>query len=124
MVGFFALLAIGVACMGLYGLASFITVQRTKEIAIRKVFGASDRGVVADFLRSFNKPVLIAVLIGVAPANYLANEWLTGFAFHIAFPVWILPVVLLLLLAMATTTVVFHTVRVAATNPAEMLRCD
>ena len=120
----FSTLAIVIACMGLFALASFSAQQRTKEIGIRKVMGASS-GTIAFLLSAdFLKLVLIANLISLPVSWFAVNQWLNSFAFRTGFH-WMLPVVsLILTLGIALLTVVFQSVKAAVMNPVKSLRYE
>lgn len=118
----FSLLAILVACLGLYGLAAYIAEQKTKEIAIRKVHGARVWDVIKLLLVQFSMPVLIANIIAWPVAWYAMSDYLNGFVFRIELGIFyfIGTGLLTLLIAWATTT--YHAYKVARTNPAIILR--
>ena len=120
----FAALAIFVACLGLFGLASFTAERRTKEIGIRKVFGASVRDVVKLLIWQFSKLVLIANLIAWPVAYYYLRNWLDGFAYRIDLGVWVFVGSGLAALAIACLTVGTVAARAAAAKPVASLRCE
>ena len=116
--------AILIACMGLFGLAAFTAGRRTKEIGIRKVFGARIRDVVWLLLWQFSVPVLIANLIAWPVAWYYLHGWLQGFAYRITLsPLYFLGAGLVALL-IAWATVFSHARRVAGANPIHALRYE
>ncbi len=118
----FALLAILVASMGLFGLSSYMAIQRTKEVGIRKVLGASVGNIVVLFFKDFLWLIGIAVVIGI-PAVYLGmSDWLDGYTYRIKFPWWVLVVAVLGVAALAFITVSFQTWKVALLNPAQTVR--
>jgi putative ABC transport system permease protein len=120
--GIFTTLAIIIACLGLFGLSIFAVTQRTKEVGIRKVLGASVTAILAIFSKDSVKLVLISYAIAV-PLIYLAvSSWLSGFAFHISpgWTIFLLPP--LLLLAISTGTIVVVCLRAALSNPTRALR--
>jgi putative ABC transport system permease protein len=122
--GTFALLAILVACLGLVGLASFAAEQRTKEIGIRKVLGASVPGVVSLLSREFLKLVLLANLVAWPIAYFTMKKWLEDFAYRIdigALPFFIGAAIALLI---TLITVSFQTIKAAVANPVEALRYE
>ncbi len=121
---FFAAIAIAIACLGLFGLASFIIRQRTKEIGIRKVLGASVPGLVALLSREFLKLVGTAVLIGTAGAYFLMNRWLQDFAYRIEIGPGILLLAGGMTLLIALLTISWQSVRTALMNPVESLRSE
>jgi len=120
----FSILAIVVACLGLYGLAAFTAEQRTKEIAIRKVHGAEVWDVMKLLLMQFSKPVLISNLIAWPVAWYLMTDYLNGFIFRIDLsPTYFIATGLLaLIIAWATTG--YNALKVARTSPAVVLSND
>lgn len=120
----FAILAIIVACLGLFGLASFIAEQRTKEIGIRKVLGLSMEGIVKLLSKDFVILVLIAFVIASPLAWYFMNRWLQDFAFRVDISWWIFLLAGVLALAIALLTVSFQAIKAALTNPIKSLRTE
>lgn len=118
----FSVLAILIACLGLLGLAAFITEQRTKEIGIRKVLGASVSEVIALLSAEFAKWVLIANVIAWPLAYYAMNNWLKNFAYRIDISFWIFFASGAMALVVALLTVSTQAVRAATANPVESLR--
>jgi putative ABC transport system permease protein len=115
-------IAILLACLGLFGLAAFTAGRRTKEIGIRKVFGARSRDVIILLLWQFSIPVLLANLIAWPLAWYYLRDWLQGFAYRIDLnPLYFVGVGLAALL-IAWVTVFTHAWRVARANPIHALR--
>lgn len=120
----FALLAIVIASLGLLGLTAFVTEQRTKEIGVRKVLGATAAGVVLLFSRDFLRLVLFAFVVA-APLAYLAmSRWLDGFAYRVTIAWWVLPAAGSAVLLVAGLTVCYQAARAARTNPVEALRYE
>ena len=120
----FSLLAIGIACLGLYGLASFTTERRTREIGIRKVMGASVKDIVALLIWQFSKPVIIANLIAWPVSIYAMLIWLESFSYRID-TLWLGPICLVVggsLLLIAWATVGGNAAKVARANPIKALR--
>lgn len=118
----FSALAIFIACLGLFGLASFTTEQRTKEIGIRKVLGASVSGIVALLSRDFLKLVLLANGIAWPLAWWGMRQWLQDFAYRTDISWWIFGLAAFLALLIALLTVSFHAFRAAVSNPVKALR--
>jgi len=120
--GVFAALAILVACLGLLGLASYVTRLRTKEISIRKVLGASLSNLWLLLTMDFLKWVTLAVLIALPLNWYILNNWLDNFASRIglSWSLFLIPALVLIIIAVATVS--FHTLRTAALNPASTLK--
>lgn len=122
--GFFTLLAILVACLGLFGLASFMTVQRTKEIGVRKVLGASVGQILQLLYREFAVLVLISFVLAAPIAWYAAERWLQTYAFRaeLTWLLFVLPFVLVLLVALLTVS--FQSLKAALANPVKSLRSE
>ena len=120
----FLFLAIAVASVGLFGMAAHAAQERTKEIGIRKVFGASPGGLTAMLLRDFAKPVAIAFLLSVPIAYWLANHWLQEFAYRAEIGVGLFLLSGALSFAIAGLTVGHQAMRAALTNPIETLRTE
>lgn len=120
----FSILAIFIACLGLLGLAAFITEQRTKEIGIRKVLGASVSEVVALLSAQFAKWVLIANVVAWPLAYYIMNDWLRNFAYKTEISIWIFAAAGVLALVIALLTVSSHAIKAAMANPVESLRYE
>jgi putative ABC transport system permease protein len=121
---YFSMLAIIIACLGLFGLASFVTEQRTREIGIRKVLGASVSDVVLLLTGQFVRWVLIGNLFAWPIAYLVMKKWLQRFAFQAGFSVWTLLIASLLMLVFALVTVSYQTIRSAMTNPARSLKFE
>jgi putative ABC transport system permease protein len=120
----FAALAIIISCLGLLGLASYSTVQRTKEIGIRKVLGASVSGIVNLLSTDFLKLVVIAFAIAVPLAWYFMHRWLEDFAYHTDINVWVFVLAGICALTIAFVTVSFQAIKAAVTNPVKSLRTE
>ena len=118
----FSLLAIVIACLGLFGLTTYMVEQRVKEIGIRKVLGASVSGIVAMLSKDFVKLVLIALLIASPIAWWGMNKWLEDFAYRIDIQWWMFAVAGLAAVAIALLTVSWQAIRAAVANPVESLR--
>ena len=120
--GAFALLAIFISCLGLLGLATFSAEQRTKEIGIRKVLGASIGNLIGLLSRDFLKLVVIALLVATPLAWYGMREWLSNFAYRIDLEWWMFVIAGMSALGIAFLTVSFQSVKAALANPVESLR--
>jgi putative ABC transport system permease protein len=120
----FAVLAIIISCLGLLGLASYSTVQRTKEIGIRKVLGASVSGIVNLLSRDFLILVIISFAIAAPLAWYFMYKWLQDFAYHTNISVWVFGLAGISALAIALFTVSFQAIRAAVMNPVKSLRTE
>ena len=120
----FAGLAIFVACLGLFGLASFTATKRFKEIGVRKVLGSSVKGIVVLLSKDLLKPVLISVCIAL-PIGYLAmNKWLQNFAYKTTLSWWIFVLAAFITIIIALITVSFKAIKAAMANPVESLRAE
>jgi hypothetical protein len=121
---YFAGIAIIISCLGLFGLALFTAEQRTKEIGIRKVLGASVTGIVAMLSKDFLKLVLIANILAWPLGWYLMHHWLQDYAFRADIGWWIFALAGVVTLFIALLTVSFQAVRAALTNPVQSLRSE
>jgi len=122
--GVFVVIAIFISCLGLFGLAAFTAGRRTKEIGIRKVFGARTRDVALLLLWQFSVPVLIANLIAWPVAWYWLHDWLQGFAYRIPLSPLYFALAGFAALAIAWMTILAHALRVAGANPIHALRYE
>ena len=120
----FALLSILIGCLGLFGLVTFTAEQRTKEIGVRKVLGASVGSIVALLSKDFLKLVLVAIVIASPIAWYAMNAWLADFAYKIDISWWVFALAGLLAVGIALLTVSFQAVKAAIANPVESLRSE
>jgi len=120
----FTLLAIFIACLGLFGLASFTAEQRTKEIGIRKALGASITGIIMLLSKEFTKWVLLANIIAWPIAYVAMNRWLQNFAYRINMGLGTFIIAALLALIIALLTVGYQAIKAARANPVESLRYD
>ena len=119
-----ATLAIILACLGLFGLAAFTTVQRTKEIGIRRVLGANISSITMLVAKNFLIMIGIAILIAIPLAWYAGNRWLQDFAFRIPVQGWVFIAAAAITILIALATVGFHSVRSALMNPVKSLRTE
>ena len=113
-----------IAGLGLFGLSSFIAVQRSKEIGVRKVLGASVVNIVRLISRDFLLLVIIAFMLGAPLVYFIMDGWLSNYAFRIDLPLWILPIAGVLLLLITICTVGLQTARAARANPIKALRAE
>ena len=119
-----AILSICIACLGLFGLASFIAGQRTKEIGVRKTLGASVTSIVLLLARDFIRPVFIALIIATPLAFWVMNQWLNGFAYRTSLEWWLVPVIGALTITLALLTISYQSVSAAQKNPVETLHYE
>jgi len=120
----FSLLSVVIACLGLFGLASYATEQKTKEIGIRKVLGASIPGIVAMTVREFLKWILIANLLAWPLAYFVMSRWLQNFAYKVSIGPLIFVLSAGLSLIVAVLTVSYHSLKAALANPVDSLRYE
>jgi putative ABC transport system permease protein len=120
----FSLMAVIIACLGLFGLISFTIEQRTKEIGIRKVMGASVWNIVTILNTEFTKWIILANLVAWPAAYFIVNRWLQNFAYRTRLEGWpfVLSVAITLLLSLLTIS--YHSIRAAVANPVESLRYE
>lgn len=123
--GYFTILTILIACMGLFGLASFLTQQRTKEIGVRKVLGAGTENILALLSREFAILVIVSIVLAIIPATIGMNYWLQDFPYRISLirtgiPIFLLAGLLSFAIAMLVTS--YHAFRAARSNPVDALR--
>jgi putative ABC transport system permease protein len=120
----FASLSIFISCLGLFGLAAFMSEQRSKEIGIRKVLGASVYGITSLLSRDFLRLVIVAVAIATPLSWYLIGKWLEGFAYRIDIVWWIFPLAGMVAVVIACLTVSYQSIRAAVANPVDSLRME
>jgi putative ABC transport system permease protein len=120
----FAILAIFISCLGLLGLAAYSTLQRTKEIGIRKVLGASVGAIVNLLSKEFLALVAISFLIAAPLSWYFMDKWLAGFVYRMSIGWWVFAVAGIMALFIALFTVSFQAIKAAVANPVKSLRVD
>jgi putative ABC transport system permease protein len=120
----FAILAIIVACLGLLGLSAFMAEQRTKEIGVRKVLGASVSSILALLSKDFLRLVAISVLIASPLAWYMMHRWLENFAYHVNIEWWVFILAGMMATGIALLTVSFQSVKAALMNPVRSLKSE
>ncbi len=122
--GLFSLLAIFIACLGLLALAAFTVEQRTKEIGIRKILGASVLGILGLLSRDFLRLVFLALALATPLAWYAMKRWLDGFAYHTTLAWWAFALAGALAVGIAFLTVSYHSLKAALGNPVEALKTE
>jgi putative ABC transport system permease protein len=120
----FTFLAIFISCLGLYGLVSFMAVQKTKEVGIRKVLGASIHSIVYMFSREFTILIGVAFLIAAPLGYYFMHQWLSGFYYHIPLGWGVFALAIGFSVVIAWITVGYKAVRAAVANPVKSLRSE
>jgi putative ABC transport system permease protein len=121
---YFTLVTIIIACLGLLGLASFVTEQRMKEIGIRKVLGATVQGIVVLVSRDFMKLIVLASIIAAPIAWYSMRRWLENFSYRVSIPWVVFLVAAILAFVIAFLTIGFQAVKAASANPVKNLRSE
>lgn len=117
-------IAIFISCLGLYGLVSFMAVQRKKEMGVRKVLGASLKDIVVLFSKEFTLLIIAAFVIAIPISYYMMNSWLQDFAFRINISAGMFLIVILLSVIIAWITVGYISIKTAIANPVKSLRTD
>jgi len=120
----FSVLAIFIACIGLLGLVTYTTRQRTKEIGIRKVLGATTATVFFILSKSFLRLIAVAILVAFPVAWWAANSWLQGFAYHAGLSWWIFALAAFAAILIAVATVSYQAIKAALMNPVKSLRSE
>jgi putative ABC transport system permease protein len=120
----FSGIAICIACLGLFGLASYTAIKRTKEIGVRKVLGSSVENIVLLLSKDLLKPVLLGTLIAVPVGYFIMQKWLQGFAYRITIHWWLFAVAATIAILIAFITVSFQAVKAALVNPAKSLKTE
>lgn len=118
----FAIIAIVISCLGLLGLSAFNTVQRKKEIGIRKVLGASASSITAMLSKDFVRLIVIALLLASPISWWAMHSWLQGFAYRIAIPVWVFLLSGASAILIALFTVSFQSIKAAMANPINSIK--
>jgi len=121
---YFAMLAIVISCLGLFGLATFTAEKRFKEIGIRKILGASQFNVIYILSKDFTKPVLISILIALPIGYFLGKNWLDSFAYRIDLKLWFFIVSGFLAFLISLATVFFQAFRAAKMSPIEAIKTE
>jgi putative ABC transport system permease protein len=121
---YFTILAIIIACLGLFGLASYATERRIKEIGVRKVLGSTVSQIVLMLSKDFSKLVLLANILAWPIAWYAMNKWLQNFAYKTQIDVWLFVISGLIAFLIALITVSFRTIRAANSNPVKALKYE
>ena len=120
----FTIIALSIAFIGIVGLATFNTLRKTKELSIRRVFGASAVQALSVLTREFSLVIIFAVLIAVPIAWYAADHWLQGFAYHTAMPWWIFGVTCASVATLIVVIILLQGMKTISTNPTKTLRSE
>jgi ABC-type antimicrobial peptide transport system permease subunit len=120
----FDLLAILISCLGLFGLAAYTAEQRSKEIGVRKVLGASVSGIVKLLSKDFLKLVGVSILIAIPIAWYFMRDWLQDYAYRIEINWWVFVIAGIAAILIALVTVSFQALKAAIANPVDSLKTE
>jgi putative ABC transport system permease protein len=120
----FSGIAICIACLGLFGLASYTAIKRTKEIGVRKVLGSSVENIVMLLSKDLLKPVLLGTIIAVPAGYFIMQKWLQGFAYRITVHWWLFAIAALIAVLIALITVSVQAIKAAIANPVKSLRTE
>jgi len=120
----FSFLAIIIACLGLFGLAGYNAIQRTKEIGVRKALGANASHIVQLLSKDFITLVIVANAIALPLVYFGADKWLSGYAYRASMGLWLFLLPVLIVLAIAMLTIIYHTLQSARRNPVHSLRYE
>jgi putative ABC transport system permease protein len=118
----FSIIAIAIACLGLFGLASYTAVKRTKEIGVRKVLGSTVENIVILLSKDLIKPVIIGTLIALPAAYWVMSKWLENFAYRVSMDWWLFAISAFAGVLIALVTVSFQSIKAALANPVKSLR--
>ena len=121
---YFSILTILISCLGLLGLSAHIAEQKTKEIGIRKVLGASTLSILQVINREFIIIVALSIVVGSGLAYWFMNDWLEGYAYRISFEWWFIPFAALVILGVALLTVTAQSLKAARSNPVQAIKAD
>lgn len=122
--GFFASMAIFIACLGLFGLSSYTVLQRTKEIGVRKVLGASVPNILVLLSKDYLRLLLIAIIVGIPVSNYLIIEWLNNFAARVIIHWWFYVLPAFIVVFIAILAVSSQTLKAATNEPVDALKYE
>jgi ABC-type antimicrobial peptide transport system permease subunit len=121
---YFAVLAILISCLGLFGLAAFTAERKLKEIGIRKVLGASELNIIYTLSKDFTIPVIVAIVIALPISYVLTKYWLNSFAYRIELQLWYFVAAGLLALFISWLTVSLQAIKAAHADPIKCLKQD
>jgi putative ABC transport system permease protein len=120
----FSVIAICIACLGLFGLASYTAIKRTKEIGVRKVLGSSVQNIALLLSKDLIKPVLLGTVIAIPFGYMIMQKWLEDFAYRTSFNWWLFAMAAIIVLLIALFTISIQAVKAAMANPVKTLRSE
>jgi len=123
-ISMFTFVAIIIACLGLFALSSFMAERKTREVGIRKTYGAMDRNIIQIMMKEISILVLISLAIGLPALWFIANRWLNEFAYRISLTADIFLIAAMILVIVSLSTILYHSVRSARMNPVKALRYE
>ncbi len=121
---YFSILTILISCLGLLGLSAHIAEQKTKEIGIRKVLGASTLSILQVINREFILIVTLSIVVGSGLAYWVMSDWLEGYAYRIEFEWWFIPFAAGVILSVALLTVTAQSLKAARSNPVQAIKTE
>ncbi len=121
---YFAFLAIFISCLGLFGLAAFTAAQRTKEIGVRKILGASVGSIVAMLSGNFMRLIAVSIVIAFPAAWYMMHKWLQQFQYKVDIDWWVFGLAGIIAICIALVTVSYQSIKAALANPVKSLRTE
>lgn len=121
-VTWFTASAILIATLGLFGLSSYLLEKRKKEFGIKKILGAPSLHLLVCFIKDFSIAILAASVVVSPIAAFFSKNWLAGFAYQISIPIWIFPLISILIFALVLCTVSYHVMRIVMQNPVDVIR--
>ncbi|MCK5168815.1 MAG: FtsX-like permease family protein, partial [Bacteroidales bacterium] len=124
LLGYFAVFSIFIACLGLFGLISFMAEQRTKEIGVRKANGAKIRDIISLFSKEFIQLILISGIIAIPLSYYILSKWLQNFAYATTLSWWVFAVSIVIAIIISSLSVFYRAFKSAAQNPVDALRYE
>jgi putative ABC transport system permease protein len=120
----FSVIAIGIACLGLFGLSSYTAIKRTKEIGVRKVLGSSVKNIVLLLSKDLLKPVLLGTIIAIPAGYFLMQNWLENFAYRTTIQWWLFLAAAMIAVFIALITVSVQAIKAALVTPVKSLRTE
>lgn len=121
-IAWFTASAIVIAALGLFGLSAYLLEKRKREFGIKKILGAPVSKLITGFAREFSIAIIVATIAVSPVAAYFSLNWLDGFAYHISIPIWIYPLVSILIFSMVLITISYHAMSIVRQSPVDVIR--